>query len=176
MERAQVNRGHPRPAASLGPAASPVPARADSLAYHPLHAPPRHQPRPARCDNVPVITGSMSHRAGHHGSRGATCVTTVAGSPASKDGTHVTHRFPALIAAPATARGRLWLTGARLFDSTVDGTGAPLRPNTAILVEDGVIPRVADDRERCPAGARPVDLRRRRPTPALPHAPPTPPA
>jgi len=31
------------------------------------------------------------------------------------------HRFPALIAAPAAAQGRLWLTGARLFD----GTGAP---------------------------------------------------
>src|SRR5260370_36801530 len=113
MERAQVNRGHPRPGA------------------------------------------------GHHGSRGATCVTTVAGAPARKDGTSVTHRFPALIAAPATARGRLWLTGARLFDGTVDGTGAPLRPNTAILVEDGVIRRVADDRERCPDGARPVDLGRR---------------
>ena len=64
------------------------------------------------------------------------------------------HRFPALIAAPAPARGRLWLTGARLFD----GTGAPLRENTAVLVEDGVIRRVADDREACPDGARPVDL------------------
>jgi imidazolonepropionase-like amidohydrolase len=69
----------------------------------------------------------------------------------------VTHRFPALIAAPAPAEERLWLTGARLFD----GTGAALRENTAILVEDGVIRRVADDRERCPEGARPVDVRRR---------------
>jgi imidazolonepropionase-like amidohydrolase len=69
----------------------------------------------------------------------------------------VTHRFPALIAAPAPASGRLWLTGARLFD----GTGAPLRENTAILVEDGVIRRVADDREACPDGARPVDVGRR---------------
>jgi len=69
----------------------------------------------------------------------------------------VTHRFPALIAAPAPARERLWLTGARLFD----GTGAALRENTAILVEDGVIRRVADDRERCPEGARPVDVGRR---------------
>ena len=60
------------------------------------------------------------------------------------------HRFPALIAAPAPAPGRLWLTGARLFD----GTGAPLRENTAILVEDGVIRRVAD-------GARPVDVGQR---------------
>jgi len=69
----------------------------------------------------------------------------------------VTHRFPALIAAPPPAPGRLWLTGARLFA----GTGAPLRENTAILVEDGVIRRVADDREACPDGARPVDLGRR---------------
>jgi imidazolonepropionase-like amidohydrolase len=69
----------------------------------------------------------------------------------------VTHRFPALIAAPAPAQGRLWLTGARLFD----GTGAALRENTAILVEDGVIRRVADDREACPDGARPVDVGQR---------------
>jgi imidazolonepropionase-like amidohydrolase len=66
----------------------------------------------------------------------------------------VTHRFPALIAAPAPAGGRLWLTGARLFD----GTGAPLRESTAILVEDGIIRRVADARERCPDGARSVDI------------------
>ena len=64
------------------------------------------------------------------------------------------HRFPALIAAPAAARGRLWLTRARLFD----GTGAPLRDNTAILVEDGIIRRVTDAREPCPDGARPVDV------------------
>jgi imidazolonepropionase-like amidohydrolase len=69
----------------------------------------------------------------------------------------VTHRFPALIAAPPPAQGRLWLTGARLFD----GTGTPLRENTAILVEDGVIRRVADDREACPDGARPVDVGQR---------------
>jgi imidazolonepropionase-like amidohydrolase len=69
----------------------------------------------------------------------------------------VTHRFPALIAAPAPAPGRLWLTGARLFD----GTGTPLRENTAILVEDGVIRRVADDREACPDGARPLDVGQR---------------
>jgi imidazolonepropionase-like amidohydrolase len=69
----------------------------------------------------------------------------------------VAHRFPALIAAPAAAQERIWLTGARLFD----GTGAALRENTAILVEDGVIRRVADDRERCPEGARPLDVGRR---------------
>ena len=69
----------------------------------------------------------------------------------------MTHRFPALIAAPAAAEGRLWLTGARLFD----GTGAPLRESTAILVEDGIIRRVADARESCPDGARQVDVGQR---------------
>ncbi|MDQ2810292.1 MAG: amidohydrolase family protein [Actinomycetota bacterium] len=64
------------------------------------------------------------------------------------------HRFPALIAAPAAAPGRLWLTGARLFD----GTGASMRENTAVLVQDGIIRRVADARERCPDGAQPVDV------------------
>ena len=69
------------------------------------------------------------------------------------------HRFPALIAAPPPARGRLWLTGARLFDgSPAAGAGAALRADTAVLIEDGVIQRVADDRERCPDGARPLDL------------------
>jgi imidazolonepropionase-like amidohydrolase len=71
----------------------------------------------------------------------------------------VAHRFPALIAAPAPARGRLWLTGARLFDgSLAAGNAAALREDTAVLIEDGVIQRVADDRERCPDGARPLDL------------------
>ena len=74
----------------------------------------------------------------------------------------MTHRFPALIAAPAPAQERLWLTGARLFDGTPSaGHGAALRENTAILIEDGIIRRVADDRERCPEGARPVDVGRR---------------
>jgi imidazolonepropionase-like amidohydrolase len=71
----------------------------------------------------------------------------------------VAHRFPALIAAPPPARERLWLTGARLFDgSPPAGNGAALREDTAVLIEDGVIQRVADDRERCPDGARPLDL------------------
>jgi len=64
------------------------------------------------------------------------------------------HRFPALIAAPAAAQGRLWLTGTRLFD----GTGAPVREHAAVLVEDGVIRRVADAAEPCPEGARAVDV------------------
>jgi imidazolonepropionase-like amidohydrolase len=79
-----------------------------------------------------------------------------------RGGNDVTHRFPALIAAPAPAGERLWLTGARLFDGTLSaGHGGALRENTAILIEDGVIRRVADDRERCPEGARPVDVGRR---------------
>jgi imidazolonepropionase-like amidohydrolase len=69
----------------------------------------------------------------------------------------VAHRFPALIAAPAAGQGRLWLTGARLFD----GTGAPLREHAAVLVEDGVIRRVADAAEPCPDGARPIELGQR---------------
>lgn len=75
----------------------------------------------------------------------------------------VAHRFPALIAAPPRARGRLWLTGARLFD----GTGAPLRNDTAVLIEDGVIRRVADDREPVPDGAEPLDLSGRTLMPGL---------
>jgi hypothetical protein len=42
----------------------------------------------------------------------------------------VTHRFPALIADPAAARGRLWLTGARLFD----GTGSAVRDGVADVI------------------------------------------
>jgi len=67
------------------------------------------------------------------------------------------HRFPALIAAPAPGRGRLWLTGARLFD----GTGAPVRESAAVLVEDGIIRRVADAAEPCPDGARQLDVGQR---------------
>jgi len=69
----------------------------------------------------------------------------------------VAHRFPALIAAPPAAQGRLWLTRARLWD----GTGAPLRENAAVLVQDGVVQRVTDATEPCPDGARQLDLGRR---------------
>jgi imidazolonepropionase-like amidohydrolase len=69
----------------------------------------------------------------------------------------VAHRFPALIAAPAAGQGRLWLTGARLFD----GTGAPLREHAAVLVEDGIIRRIADAAEPCPDGARQIELSQR---------------
>ena len=67
------------------------------------------------------------------------------------------HRFPALIAAPPRGQGRLWLTGLRLFD----GTGGPVRDGVAVLVEDGVIRRVAAAEEPCPAGARLIDAGRR---------------
>lgn len=57
------------------------------------------------------------------------------------------HRFPALIAAPPPASGRLWLTGATVFD----GTGAAPAPGSAVLVEDGVIRAV------CRAAEVPAD-------------------
>ena len=71
------------------------------------------------------------------------------------------HRFPALIAAPARSEGRLWLTGARLFD------GVAVREHTAILVESGVIRRVADDSEPAPDGARVLDVGQRVVMPGL---------
>ena len=64
------------------------------------------------------------------------------------------HRFPALIASPPPAPGLLWLTGARLLD----GTGSPVREDAAVLVEDGIIRRVAGASEPCPPGARQIDL------------------
>jgi imidazolonepropionase-like amidohydrolase len=69
----------------------------------------------------------------------------------------VPHRFPALIAAPSPAAGRLWLTGLALFD----GTGGPLRHGVAVLVEDGVIRRVATEKEPCPPGTRSIDAGQR---------------
>jgi imidazolonepropionase-like amidohydrolase len=42
-----------------------------------------------------------------------------------------------------------------------DGTGAPLRDDTAILVQDGIIARVGDAADPSPAGARVIDLERR---------------
>ena len=73
------------------------------------------------------------------------------------------HRFPALIAAPAAGRGRLWLTGARLFD----GTGGPVREGAAVLVEDGIIGLVGDASQRCPDGARQLDVGQRTLMPGL---------
>jgi imidazolonepropionase-like amidohydrolase len=75
----------------------------------------------------------------------------------------VAHRFPALIAAPAPAQGRLWLTGARLFD----GTGAAVREGAAVLVEDGIIRHVGDASQPCPEGARQLDVGQRTLMPGL---------
>jgi imidazolonepropionase-like amidohydrolase len=73
------------------------------------------------------------------------------------------HRFPALIADPPRGEGRLWLTGARVFD----GTGGPVRDGVAVLVEDGVIRRVGSASEPAPEGARVVDLQQRTLMPGL---------
>jgi imidazolonepropionase-like amidohydrolase len=75
----------------------------------------------------------------------------------------VPHRFPALTADPAPGEGRLWLTGARMFD----GTGRPVRDGVAVLVEDGVIRRVGQASEPCPEGARRVDVQQRTLMPGL---------
>jgi imidazolonepropionase-like amidohydrolase len=75
----------------------------------------------------------------------------------------VPHRFPALIAAPAAGRERLWLTGARLYD----GSGRAVREDAAILVQDGMIRRVTDAKEPCPGGAIAVDVGRRLLMPGL---------
>ena len=69
----------------------------------------------------------------------------------SADG--ATPRLAAVLAAPAAAQGRLWLTGARLFD----GTGA-VRDGAAVLVADGAVARVADAGDGVPEGARVIDL------------------
>jgi imidazolonepropionase-like amidohydrolase len=79
------------------------------------------------------------------------------------EGVEVPHRFPALIAAPPSAEGRLWLTNARLFD----GTGRGVRDGAAVLVQDGVIRRVGSASERCPDGARLLDLEQRMLLPGL---------
>jgi len=75
----------------------------------------------------------------------------------------MTHRSPALIAAPGPAAGRLWLTNARLFD----GTGGAVRDGSAVLVEDGRIRRVGDASEPCPDGARLLDVGQRLLMPGL---------
>jgi imidazolonepropionase-like amidohydrolase len=63
----------------------------------------------------------------------------------------LSHRFPALIAAPPAGAEELFLTGTRLLD----GTGGPAVQDTAVLVADGLIKEIAG---RCPPGARTIDL------------------
>ena len=66
------------------------------------------------------------------------------------------------MAAPDHGQGRLWLTGARLFD----GTGAPVR-EAAILVENGIIRQVADASPPDSPGARRLDVGQRTVMPGL---------
>lgn len=73
------------------------------------------------------------------------------------------HRSPALVNAPPPLSGQLWLTNARLFD----GTGPQVRDGAAILVEDGVISRIASTSERCPDEAQAIDLEGRMLLPGL---------
>jgi imidazolonepropionase-like amidohydrolase len=73
------------------------------------------------------------------------------------------HRHPCLLADPAPAAGRLWLTGARVFDAT----GAPVREAAAVLVGGGVIERVGSASEPAPDGARVVDVEGRMVIPGL---------
>lgn len=63
-------------------------------------------------------------------------------------------RLPSLLADPPAGSERLWLTNARLFD----GTGAALRDDVAVLVEDGLVRRVGESSEAAPEGARVADL------------------
>ena len=72
-------------------------------------------------------------------------------------------RIPALLAAPPTAEGRLYLLNARLFD----GTGAAVRDAAAVLVEDGRIARVGDASDATPEGARVLDVEWRTLLPGL---------
>src|SRR6202012_4196484 len=81
----------------------------------------------------------------------------------SQEVTAMAHRFPALIAAPPPAPGRLWLTGARLFD----GTGGPVRDGAAVLVTDGGIETVGAAGDPVPDGARVIDLAGRMLLPGL---------
>jgi imidazolonepropionase-like amidohydrolase len=67
------------------------------------------------------------------------------------------HRFPAMLAAPASGAGRLWLTGARVLD----GTGAPAVDGAAVLVEDGLISRIGMASEPAPEAARVIDCGQR---------------
>jgi imidazolonepropionase-like amidohydrolase len=64
------------------------------------------------------------------------------------------HRHPALLAAPPVRSGRLWLTGARLFD----GSGSTLRDGVAVLVCNGAIERVGSISDAVPEDARVLDL------------------
>jgi imidazolonepropionase-like amidohydrolase len=62
--------------------------------------------------------------------------------------------LPSLLADPAAGSGRFWLTGGRLFD----GTGAPVRDASGVLVEDGRIAAVGQASDGVPGGATVIEL------------------
>jgi imidazolonepropionase-like amidohydrolase len=66
----------------------------------------------------------------------------------------VAPRLPALLSDPAPGEGRLWLTGARLFD----GSPGRVREAAAVLVENGRIVRVGSASEPVPEEAQSLDL------------------
>ena len=70
-------------------------------------------------------------------------------------------RLPSLLAAPPAAAGRLWLTGARLFD------GRAVRDAAGVLIEDGRIARVGAASDAAPEDARVIDLAGRTLLPGL---------
>jgi imidazolonepropionase-like amidohydrolase len=72
-------------------------------------------------------------------------------------------RLPCLLADPAAGAGRLWLTGGRLFD----GTGAPVREATGVLVEDGRIAAVGTASDGVPEDATVIELAGRMLLPGL---------
>jgi imidazolonepropionase-like amidohydrolase len=72
-------------------------------------------------------------------------------------------RLPCLLSDPAPRPGRMWLTNARVFD----GTGTPVRPGAAVLVEDGVIARVGGAIDAVPEGSVVIDLAGRTLMPGL---------
>jgi imidazolonepropionase-like amidohydrolase len=78
----------------------------------------------------------------------------------------VPHRYPSLLAAPPAAEGRLWLTGARLFD----GSGGPVREQATVLISGGIIERVGQASDSVPEGARVLDLAGRMLMPGLVNA------
>ncbi len=72
-------------------------------------------------------------------------------------------RLPALLSDPPAGTGRLWLTGARLFD----GTAAPVRDGAAVLVDDGKVEAVGSASDGVPDGATVVALAGRTVMPGL---------
>jgi imidazolonepropionase-like amidohydrolase len=72
-------------------------------------------------------------------------------------------RMPSLLADPAAASGRLWLTGGRLFD----GTGAQVREASGVLVEDGLVAAVGGASDGVPDGAAVIELAGRMLLPGL---------